>query len=201
MSKLFKAIEGFFIAVFSFLFISLIAVASALPIDEGGLGFAGIIAFLIWLFLMLIFIKVSRPGAAILGIVAFFAIRLVKVGTDGISQSLTNNQESIEMIIGIPIMLFIFYKIFLGGSSGKAGKTTGKISGHVCPRCGSQLLAVPARSVPTGRYEVRDGEGRWEYDYSTSQTKSTWVVPKIQVPEYETVPAHYECPNCGYSSR
>ena len=111
MSRLIKAIEGFFVAIFSFLFIALVALASALPIDEGGLGFGGIIAFLIWIILMLIFVKVSRPGAAILGIVAFIIIRLAKVGTDGITQSLINNQESFETLIGIPIVLFIIYKI------------------------------------------------------------------------------------------
>lgn len=62
-------------------------------------------------------------------------------------------------------------------------------------------IFVPARQVPTGSGELVDGKGEWVYDYSDSQTKSTWVVPKVRVYESVTVPAHYECPHCGYSSR
>ena len=194
------AIEKFFIGVFSFLFVQIFVLTGSLPVEEGGVGLPGIVSFLIWIFLMFLFFKVSKLGTAILAGIGYFVMRVMTVGTDGIERFFES--EAFSYLIMLVVVIVVLFKL-LGGSSSShkaQGSGTGRTSGHTCPRCNSYLIAVPARQVPTGRYDIRDGDGYWEYDYSTSQTKSRWVVPKVQVPEYEVVPAHYECPNCKYTS-
>lgn len=74
--------------------------------------------------------------------------------------------------------------------------------GNECPRCGAQMIWMPEQSRRTGDYEYYE-DGHWEYDYSKDpdHPTSVWVNDKYRDPVYETIPAHYYCPSCGYGDR
>jgi len=169
-----------------------------MPIEEGGLGHSGFVGVLAFLLLMFLFVKVSKVGSTIFGFIGYMILRIRLVGTDRITEIITS-KEFIYMVLFL-IGYFVLMS-YLDKPSGSDDRTSKETRGNVCPRCGRNMEFVPAREVPTGSGELVEGKGEWVYDYSDSQTKSKWVVPKTRVYETRTVPAHYECPNCGYSSR
>lgn len=197
MANFFRTIKNIIIGFFSFMLIALCGLLYSRPINDSGLGMSGILAFFLWLVLMFLFFKVSTGGAAVLALGIYIIGRVMKVG---ISESAI---ESIGEVIGFLIVGFILWKIFIPSGSGNSGSSGVKSGGgKVCPRCGSALVYVPEQRRPTGEYNDYEGSGHWEYDYSTSQTKSTWVREYHHDPIYETIPAHYECTNsrCSYRS-
>lgn len=192
MRAFFNKIYNAFIGLMCFLMMTAVVLMGTLPSNDGTSLFSGFLAFALWIIFLFVLIKGHPVLSAVLSVVIIIGLKVYKSGFDSVFT------EDIKQGVAWILVLGFFYLLIKGTHASDVAYSE-KLKSGVCPRCGGKLVFVPESHIVTG-YDTVDKGGHWEYDYSDSQTKSYWVKDIAQVPEYETIRAHYECPNCRFKS-
>lgn len=193
----FKKIGIFIARFYCFMIITALCLLSTLDLEDKNQRVNGFVALLAWIILIFVMIKISAIASLVISIILYLAAFFYTKGING-----EFNSDQVLRIILFVIIVLIYLKFAkstikgIKTGSSKDGNSYPK-SSQTCPRCGHIMMSVPSQNVITG-FETVESGGHWEYDYSTSQTRSYWVKDYKQIPTYSTNKAHYECPGCGY---
>lgn len=73
---------------------------------------------------------------------------------------------------------------------------------NACPRCGAQMVWMPEDRRPTNEFNDYEEEERInDYSFDPDHPRDKTVKIRHHDRIYETIPAHYYCPQCGYGDK
>ena len=126
MKDFFRAVKNIFFGIFSFLILAICCMLFSLPLNQGGLGMNGFLAFLIWVGLMFVFVKVSTVGSAVISVIILLGGRIAKLGIS--TDFLENAGDLIGTLIGGALVFIIIIRmissIFGDGGDGASTKSS-----------------------------------------------------------------------------
>ena len=125
LANLMNGFLNFLKAMFCFFINMMLAVIVSIPVEQGGLGWPGFFGVLVFLLLLFLFVKVSKIGSSVLGIIGYIVLRTRLVGTEKITKLL----ESKEFIYLIALVIGYFVLTsYLGKSSGSDNQAEAPVS-------------------------------------------------------------------------
>ena len=125
MRDFFRGVKNIFFGILSFLFLAVCCLSFSLPLNQGGLGMNGFLAFLIWVGLMFVFVKASTVGSAVIAVIILVGGRIAKLGIS--KEFIESSGELVGTLLG---GLFVFYIIIqlVSSFSGDGGNEPSKKS-------------------------------------------------------------------------
>ena len=106
MRDFFRGVKNIFFGILSFLILAVCCLSFSLPLNQGGLGMNGFLAFLIWVGLMFVFVKASTVGSAVIAVIILVGGRIAKLGIS--KEFIESSGELVGTLLG---GLFVFYII------------------------------------------------------------------------------------------
>ena len=125
MRDFFRGVKNIFFGILSFLILAVCCLSFSLPLNQGGLGMNGFLAFLIWVGLMFVFVKASTVGSAVIAVIILVGGRIAKLGIS--KEFIESSGELVGTLLG---GLFVFYIIIqlVSSFSGDGGNEPSKKS-------------------------------------------------------------------------
>ena len=123
MRNFFRTVKNLFFGFLSFLILAVCCLSFSMPLDQGGLGMSGFLAFVIWVVLMFVFVKMSTVGSAVIAVIILLGGRIAKVGVS--KDFIEASGETIGTIIGVLLVCYIIIQLVtsFGGDEGNGQST------------------------------------------------------------------------------
>ena len=137
MMNFLRTVKKIFIGFMSFLVLAICCLSFSMPLDQGGLGMSGFLAFVIWVALMFVFVKASTVASAVIAVIILIGGRIAKVG---ISQDfIESSGEMIGTLIGGLVVFYIIIQMISSFTDGGGNESSTKSSSSKDARYSQEL--------------------------------------------------------------